>query len=218
MELARRAIPPVHPAGRPYIAAGLVLAAVGLRHGWARRLGLAAAVAAAAFFRQPHRVAPAGDKLVLAPADGEICLVDEAAPPAELGWTDAKLPRISTFLSLFDAHVQRAPVAGRIAYAAYAPGRFHPADEPAASQTNERMSLVLATPEGAEVGVVQIAGLVARRIVCQVEAGDALATGQVYGLIRFGSRVDLYLPAGSAVEARLGQRAVGGETILARLP
>jgi phosphatidylserine decarboxylase len=216
--LARRAVPLIHPAGRPFILAGLTLAAVGLRHGWARRLGLGWAVASAAFFRHPSRVTPVGAGLVVAPADGEVCLLDDACPPAELGWTDEPRPRISIFLSLFDVHVQRSPVAGVVTHAAHCPGQFLPADDPAASSVNERQGLVLETPEAFSLAVVQVAGLVARRIVCDVAVGDTLAAGQTYGLIRFGSRVDLYLPRGAQIDARLGQRAIGGETVLARLP
>ncbi|MDR1808470.1 MAG: phosphatidylserine decarboxylase [Propionibacteriaceae bacterium] len=216
--LIRKSIPPIHPAGHPFILGGLLAAGLGLRWRWARRAGLGFALASAAFFRHPHRVTPAGPGLVVAAADGEIVLVDEAAPPAELGWADAPVPRISTFLSILDVHVQRAPVSGTVTLSAHTPGRFLSADQAEASAVNERQSLVIRTAAGTEVGVVQIAGLVARRIVCEVSEGAALEAGQTYGLIRFGSRVDLYLPAGSAPAVLVGQRAVGGETIVARLP
>jgi phosphatidylserine decarboxylase len=215
--LVRDTIPPVHPAARPFITGGLLLAGLGLRSPLVRTLGLGFALANAAFFRQPARVTPDDEDAVVAAADGQIVALDEAAPPPELGWTDAVLPRVSTFLSLFDVHVQRAPVAGTVRHAAHQPGRFVPADQAAASVVNERHGLVLETATGAAVGVVQIAGLIARRIVCDAVAGDTLAAGEVYGLIRYGSRVDLYLPPGSVAAVRVGQRAVGGETIVARL-
>jgi phosphatidylserine decarboxylase len=218
VDLVRHTLPPLHPAGRPFVAGGLAITVMGLHRPWARHLGLALTLAAAAFFRHPNRVTPSGTDLVVAPADGEVCLIDEAVPPAELEWTRQPLPHVSTFLSLFDVHVQRAPVSGVITHSAYAPGQFRSADVPEASAVNERQSLVIKTASGASVGVVQIAGLVARRILCQVAAGDGVSAGETYGLIRFGSRVDLYLPPASRIEANLGQRAVGGETILARLP
>ena len=128
------------------------------------------------------------------------------------------VPRISIFLSLFDAHVQRTPVGGEVLAVEHRPGRFHSADLPAASEDNERNSVVIRTPEGHQVVVVQIAGLIARRIVCDLHAGDRVALGDTYGLIRFGSRLDTYLPAGSEVLIESGQRALAGETVLARLP
>jgi phosphatidylserine decarboxylase len=216
--LFRDNVPPVHPAGRPFITGGLLLAAVGLRSPLLRTAGLGFALANAAFFRHPARVTPADPGAVVAAADGRIVTLDEAAPPPELGWTDALLPRVSTFLSLFDVHVQRSPVAGTVVHSAHQPGRFLSADKAEASELNERHSLVLRTPAGAEVGVVQIAGLIARRIVCDTDEGAELKAGQTYGLIRYGSRVDLSLPPGSTVAVLPGQRAVGGETVVARLP
>lgn len=216
--LVRSTIPPVHPAGRPFIAAGLAVALTGRRHRWVRRAGLLAAGACAGFFRHPPRVPPTRPGAIIAPADGEICVIDLAAPPAELGMGDAPLPRVSIFLSLLDAHVQRAPVSGEVVAVQHRPGRFGSADLAAASTQNERTSLRIRTPSGADVVAVQIAGLLARRIVCDARVGDKLTIGDTYGLIRFGSRLDTYLPAGAEPLVQVGQRAIGGETVLAELP
>jgi phosphatidylserine decarboxylase len=156
--------------------------------------------------------------VVVAPADGQVCLVETAVPPAELGLPAKPLPRISIFLSVFDAHVQRAPVGGEVTAVHHRPGQFVSADLPAASEDNERNSIVIRTPDGAEVVAVQIAGLVARRIVCDVHPGDKVAIGDTYGLIRYGSRLDTYLPEGSRLLVSPGQRAVAGETVMAELP
>ena len=161
---------------------------------------------------------PARPGAVAAPADGIICVIDAAAPPAELGMGDTPLPRVSIFLSLLDAHVQRAPVSGEVIDRQYRPGRFGSADLAAASTENERTSLRIRTDGGAEVVVVQVAGLLARRIVCDANVGDKLSIGDTYGLIRFGSRLDTYLPPGTEPLVRVGQRAVAGETVLAELP
>ena len=216
--LVRSSVPPVHPAGYPFVAAGLALAGAGYRNRWLRRLGLAAAGVNAAFFRHPPRIPPTRPGLVVAPADGLACLIDTAAPPAELGLDPQPVPRISIFLSLLDAHVQRMPVGGEVSAVVHRPGSFHSADLAAASADNERNSVLVRTPEGLDVVVVQIAGLLARRIVCDVRAGDAVDIGDTYGLIRYGSRLDTYLPAGSEVLIEPGQRTLAGETVLARLP
>ena len=217
-ELVRSTVPPVHPAGLPFIAAGAAVAALGRRHRWLRRAGLAAAAANAGFFRHPNRTPPTRPGVVVAPADGQVCLIDTVPPPAELGLAPDPVPRISIFLSLLDAHVQRTPVGGEVLAVEHRPGRFHSADLPAASADNERNSVVIRTSEGHQVVVVQIAGLIARRIVCDLHAGDRVAIGDTYGLIQFGSRLDTYLPAGSEVLIESGQRALAGETVLARLP
>lgn len=208
----------MHPAGWPFVGSGLAVAALGRRHRWVRTAGLAAAAANAAFFRHPNRVPPTRPGVVVAPADGQVCLIENVAPPPELGLGDAPRPRISIFLSVLDAHVQRAPIGGEIIAAVHLPGLFGTADLPAASVDNERNSIVIRTPEGAEVIAVQIAGLIARRIVCDVKAGDKVGIGDTYGLIRFGSRLDTYLPDGSNVLVTLGQRTIAGETVLAELP
>ena len=218
VSLLRSTVPPVHPAGLPFISAGLGLALAGRRYRWLRRVGLLTAGVCAGFFRHPPRVPPTRPGVVVAPADGLICLIDSAAPPPELELGDAELPRVSIFLSLLDAHVQRAPVSGEVIAVQHRPGRFGSADLAAASDDNERISMRIRTDGGVEIVAVQIAGLLARRIVCDVHAGDKLSIGDTYGLIRFGSRLDTFLPAGAEVLVSVGQRAVGGETVLAELP
>jgi phosphatidylserine decarboxylase len=196
----------------------MAVAALGRNHRWVRRAGLAAAGANAGFFRHPNRTPPTRPGLVVAPADGLVCLIEEAAAPPELGRGSEVVPRISIFLSLLDAHVQRAPVGGEVLAVEHRPGSFHSADLAEASADNERNSVVIRTPEGHEVVVVQIAGLIARRIICDVHPGESVKLGDTYGLIRFGSRLDTYLPAGSEVLIELGQHSLAGETVLARLP
>jgi len=229
LELVRSTVPPVHPAGRPFISAGLAIASAGAlgqaitgrNYRWLRRVGLLAAGACAGFFRHPPRVPPTRPGAIVAPADGMICVIDSAAPPAELSMGDVPLPRVSIFLSLLDAHVQRAPVSGEVIAVQHRPGRFGSADLASASTDNERTSVRIRTDygaEGPEVVVVQIAGLLARRIVCDAHVGDKLSIGDTYGLIRFGSRLDTYLPAGAMPIIQVGQRAVAGETVLAELP
>ena len=218
VSLLRSTVPPVHPAGLPFISAGLGLALAGRRYRWLRRAGLLTAGACAGFFRHPRRVPPTRPGVVVAPADGLICLIDSAAPPPELELGDSELPRVSIFLSLLDAHVQRAPVGGEVIAVQHRPGRFGSADLAAASDDNERISMRIRTDGGVEIVAVQIAGLLARRIVCDVHAGDKLSIGDTYGLIRFGSRLDTFLPAGTEVLVSVGQRAVAGETVLAELP
>jgi phosphatidylserine decarboxylase len=217
VDLLRSTIPPVHPAGLPFIAGGLGLAAAGRRHRWVRTTGLIMAAACAGFFRHPPRVPPTRPGLVVAPADGRVTLIDEVTPPAELNLPDVPMTRISIFLSVFDAHVQRAPVAGEVVAVKYRPGQFQSADKATASVENECNSMRIRTPDGVDVVAVQIAGLIARRIVCTARAGDKLALGETYGLIRFGSRLDTYFPADAEVLVQIGQRAIGGETPLAVL-
>jgi phosphatidylserine decarboxylase len=217
--LARAQVPPMHPGGRPFVL-GLLGAAAAARM-ISRPLGRVALVGAAAvalFFREPKRVPPVVAGAVAAAADGLVSLVDEAAPPAEVGLDGGPRPRVSVFLSVLDVHVQRAPVSGTVVGKDYRPGKFLSADLDKASEDNERATTVLRTEDGHELVVVQIAGLVARRIVTDVEVGQRLEIGQTFGLIRFGSRVDVYLPHGSEVLVREGQRTIGGETVIARLP
>ncbi|WP_020502167.1 phosphatidylserine decarboxylase [Sciscionella marina] len=216
--LVRETVPPMHRAGRPFVLGGIV-ATLGLRR-IARPLGLLGALATgwcAWFFREPKRVPPLRADVVLASADGTVAKLEHAVPPPELGLPDTPLPRVSVFLSVFDVHVQRAPADGVITRAAYRPGKFLSADLDKASEDNERNSLLVRGVDGTEIVVVQIAGLVARRIVCEVAEGDSVLAGQTYGLIRFGSRVDTYLPHGSRILVREGQRTIGGETVLAEL-
>jgi phosphatidylserine decarboxylase len=218
IELIRSTVPPMHPAGVPFVSAGLAVAAVGRRNRWIRTVGLSAAGACALFFRHPARVPPDRPGVVVAPADGQITIIDTASPPVEVGLPDKPMQRVSIFLSLFDVHVQRVPVGGEVVAVQHRPGAFLSADRPQSSTENERNSLWIRTSDGHDVVVVQVAGLLARRIRCDVRAGDKLTIGDTYGLIRFGSRLDTYLPDGSTVKVKPGQRAVGAETVLAELP
>jgi phosphatidylserine decarboxylase len=218
VELVRAAVPPIHPGGRPLVAGvAAVSALVRLATGRGALVGALATVATAAFFRDPPRVPPPRTGVVLAPADGTVVTVSDVAPPPELDLLPGPAPRVSVFLSVLDVHVQRVPAHGRVLAVEYRPGAFLSADLDKASEANERNALLLEI-DGHRVGVVQIAGLLARRIVCDVRPGDEVAAGETYGLIRFGSRVDTYLPPGSTVAVSVGQRTVGGETVLADLP
>ena len=216
----RGQIPPIHPEGYPFIGGFAVLSLV-LFWIWSP-LGWIATVLTiwcALFFRDPARVTPVREGLVVAPADGRISMITQALPPAELGLGDRPLPRISIFMSVFNCHVNRSPVAGRIERIAYRPGAFINAELDKASEDNERNSLVISTAQG-RIGVIQIAGLVARRIVSFVREGQTISAGERFGLIRFGSRLDVYLPEGTTALVSEGQTAVAGETIIAdfRLP
>jgi phosphatidylserine decarboxylase len=217
--LARQTVPPMHPAGRPIVAAAAIITVL-LRRLW-RPLGVPAGILTAWcawFFREPRRVTPRRPGIVVAPADGTVSQVVQAPPPVELGLGPAPMLRISVFLSVFDVHVQRLPTDGEIRALHYRPGKFLSADLDKASEDNERNSMWLVTPTGEDVVVVQIAGLVARRIVCSVAEGDKAVAGATYGLIRFGSRVDTYVPLDSRVLVQAGQHTIGGETVLAELP
>ena len=219
LELARGMVPPMHPAGRPFVAgAAIATLLVRLRF---KRLGVVLGLVTAWvawFFREPKRVTPTRPNIAVAPADGTVSHVVDAVPPAELGLGSQPMTRISVFLSVFDVHVQRVPADGEIVQVSYHPGKFLSADLDKASEENERNTVWLRTVDGHDLVVVQIAGLVARRIVCEVAEGEKVAAGQTYGLIRFGSRVDLYVPRGSRVLVEAGQRTIGGETVLAELP
>src|SRR3979411_2042458 len=211
----RAQIPPVHPEGYPFIGgfsrASLILFWIWSPFGW---IGLVLAVWCAVFFRGPVRVTAVREGIVGAPADGRVSMVTQVLPPAELGLGDRPLPRISIFMSVFNCHVNRSPVTGRIDRIAYRPGVFINAELDKASEDNERNSLVISTPNG-RIGVIQIAGLVARRIVSFVREGQTIGAGERFGLIRFGSRLDVYLPEGTKPLVAEGQTAVAGETILA---
>lgn len=218
-ELAKSVVPPVHPGGRPFVLGGLG-ATLAVRR-LSKRAGVGAAILTAWlawFFREPRRVTPQRPGIAVAPADGAVSHVVEAVPPAELGMGREPMLRVSVFLSVFDVHVQRAPAAGQVVRAVHQPGQYLSADLDEASEVNERNSLHIRTDDGHDLAVVQIAGLVARRIICQVADGDKVQAGTTYGLIRFGSRVDLYVPLGSRVLVEPGQRTIGGETVLAELP
>ncbi len=169
------------------------------------------------FFRDPPRGVPQEDGLLIAPADGLVQMVVPAVPPAELGLGGDPLVRVSIFLSVFDVHINRAPCAGTIDVVAYRPGKFLNASDDKASDDNERMAIALNRPDGSRIGFVQIAGWVARRIICYVKPGQNVVAGERFGHIRFGSRTDLYLPAGARLLVSPGQRMIGGETVMAEL-
>ncbi|MDN5859516.1 MAG: phosphatidylserine decarboxylase [Pseudonocardia sp.] len=209
----------MHPGGRPIVAAvGAAAGLVRLVTGRGAGMGVLATVATALFFRSPERVAPPIAGAVLAAADGTVATIGAAQAPPELRLPPVPVPRVSVFLSVLDVHVQRIPIDGQVVAVAHHAGKFLSADLEKASEDNERTSVLLRTAGGAQVGVVQIAGLLARRIVCDVVPGNEVAAGETYGLIRFGSRVDVYLPAGARVQVAVGQRTIGGETVLAMLP
>jgi phosphatidylserine decarboxylase len=209
---------PVHPDGHKFVGAG-ALATLLFFVLWPPLGWILAGITAwiVYFFRDLARVTPMRDGLVISAADGRISSIDKVRPPPELGLGPEERVRISTFLSIFDVHIQRAPVAGRIVRSAYIPGAFFNAALDKASEENERSAIVIEMPSGGEIGVVQIAGLVARRIVTFSREGDSLAAGQRYGLIRFGSRVDVFLPPGAHALVSVGQRAIAGETVFADL-
>lgn len=209
---------PVHRAGRPFIAGCAVLALAGFL--FSSALGVAGVLATAAcalFFRDPQRLTPTRPGLVVSAADGIVTAVDEARPPLELGLPLAPVPRISVFLSVLDVHINRVPVDGTVAAVVYRPGAFVNAALDKASAENERNEVRIDTADGRSVVVVQIAGLIARRICCWVSPGLDVRAGERFGLIRFGSRVDVYLPEGAAPLVFPGQRCIGGETVLADL-
>ena len=212
-----RQLAPIHREGYPFIAlfalVTLILFWISTPLGW---IGVIAAAWCAYFFRDPSRVTPMGEGLVISPADGLISQITMAAPPPELDLGDAPRPRVSIFMSVLDVHVNRSPVSGKIEKIAYKHGKFLNADLDKASEENERNGFVIATGKG-KLGVVQIAGLIARRIVCFVREGENVAAGERIGLIRFGSRVDVYLPQGAHTLVAEGQRAIAGETVLADL-
>lgn len=207
-----------HRAGLPFIVGAAVAGLVGgLVWSGLLWLGMAAALFCAFFFRDPDRVVPTRAGLLVAPADGRVVSIATVPPPPELALGDAPRVRIATFLSVLDVHVNRAPCPATVKAIAYHPGKFLNAAEDKASEENERNAIALEMADGRTVAVVQIAGLIARRIVCEVEERQTLRAGQRIGLIRFGSRVDLYLPEGAAPLVAVGQRMVGGETVVADL-
>ena len=214
-ESVRKTFVPIHREGYPFIAAfvaaTLVLGLFSYTLFW---IGLILTAWCVYFFRDPPRVTPLDDRLVVSPADGSVSLVGPAVPPRELGLGSEELLRISVFMNVFSCHVNRAPVRGRISRIEYRPGKFMNAELDKASVENERNGLVIDGPHG-PVAAVQIAGLVARRIVCWIEAGSDIGVGERIGLIRFGSRVDVYLPAGATPRVAVGQTTVAGETVLA---
>ncbi|MBV8565130.1 MAG: phosphatidylserine decarboxylase [Methylobacteriaceae bacterium] len=213
----RRQIVPVHPEGYIFIV-GFAVVALFLDWLWTPLgwIGAIATLWCVYFFRDPSRVTPVREGLVIAPADGIVSSVGFYVPPPELGLGDRPMQRVSVFMSIFDCHVNRAPVTGRIVRIAYKPGLFLNADLDKASEDNERNGLVIESAQ-ARFGVVQIAGLVARRIVTFVREGQTIGMGDRFGLIRFGSRVDVYMPEGTRVLVGHGSRTIAGETVLADL-
>jgi phosphatidylserine decarboxylase len=209
---------PMHPEGYRFLP---VFAAVALVLFWLWEplglLGVGLTVWCYYFFRDPRRAVPQEDGLVLSPADGVVSLIGPAVPPPELGMEPEALTRVSVFMSVFDCHVNRAPVTGRVAAVAYRPGKFLNASLDKASEDNERNGLCLELADGRRLAVVQIAGLVARRILCWTRVGQTLRTGERFGLIRFGSRLDVYLPPGVTPLVAVGQSMVAGETVIAEL-
>ncbi len=218
MNMLSTFIKPMHREGVRFVAIfaaitlGLFLIADFL--GW---IGVGLTVWCYYFFRDPERVTPEREGLIVSPADGIVSLIEPAVPPAELGLPDQPLTRVSVFMSVFNCHVNRLPIAGEITAIAYRPGKFLNASLDKASIDNERNSLAIRMADGRSIAVVQIAGLVARRIVCFTEIGAKMATGERFGLIRFGSRLDVYLPEGVEPQVRIGQTMIAGETVVADL-
>jgi len=211
-------IKPVHREGYPFIgifaAVTLVLFLIWQPLGW---VGVVLTVWCYYFFRDPDRYTPQREGLIVSPADGVISLIEPAVPPAELGLGPEALTRVSVFMNVFNCHVNRLPISGEITAVSYRPGKFLNASLDKASVDNERNSLAVRMADGRQIAVVQIAGLVARRIVCEVKPGAVLETGERFGMIRFGSRLDVYLPPGVVPMVALGQTMVAGETVLADL-
>jgi phosphatidylserine decarboxylase len=214
----RLVLAPPHRAGYPFIAGGAVAFLLGLIFAtWLAVLGLIFVAFCLYFFRDPERVPPPRPGLALAPADGHVVSVTLAVPPAELGLGDAPRWRVAIFLSVLDVHVNRMPVDGTVTRIAYRHGKFLNASVDKASTDNERNALAVRLADGREIAVVQIAGLIARRILCHVREGDAVRAGARFGIIRFGSRTDLYLPVGVPALVADGQTMIGGETVIAEL-
>lgn len=209
---------PIHRAGWPFVG---LFAAATVALGYAAEpfmwLGIVLTAWCAYFFRDPDRVTPARDGLVISPADGVVQMIDKAPPPAELDMGETPRTRVAVFMNAFNVHVNRMPVDGIVRKIAYRPGRFFNASFDKASEDNERLSLKLVTTDGRDLACVQIAGLIARRILCEVKEGDAVRAGQRFGMIRFGSRVDLYLPEGIEPLVAVGQTSIAGESVIADL-
>lgn len=218
MTMLETFIKPMHREGIPFVAAfaavSLVLFLIWEPLGW---IGVGLTVWCYYFFRDPRRAVPQNAGLMVSPADGVVSLVERAVPPAELGMGPEPLMRVSVFMSVFNCHVNRTPIAGKVSEISYRPGKFLNASLDKASVDNERNSLRIDMADGRSIAVVQIAGLVARRIVCFAVKGQELRTGERFGLIRFGSRLDIYLPDGVEPQVALGQTCVAGETVIAVL-
>lgn len=216
MRMIDTVIKPMHPEGYKFVAAfaavTLILFWIWDPLGW---LGLGLTVWCYYFFRDPKRLVPENAGLLVSPADGVVSLIERAVPPADLGLGPEPLVRVSVFMSVFNCHVNRAPIAGRVTAVVYRPGKFFNASLGKASDENERNALAIEMPDGRRIAVVQIAGLVARRIMCWKKPGDSVRTGERFGLIRFGSRLDVYLPEGVQPQVALGQTMIAGESIIA---
>jgi phosphatidylserine decarboxylase len=221
--VAKWAFPPVHPEGRKFglIAGAATLVAGWVAGGWLGWPMVGLTIWVLAFFRDPNRTTPIDDRFVVAPADGLVTLIEQVSPPPEmagpLGLGDQPMTRVSIFMSVFDVHINRSPIRGTITRIAYIAGKFLNADLDKASEENERQHFLVERSDGVRIGFTQIAGLVARRIMTFKKEGDEVHAGDRVGLIRFGSRVDVYLPAGTASRIIKGQRCVAGETIIAEL-
>lgn len=217
-DMLKTFIKPMHPEGIKFVAifglVTLLLFWLWDPLGW---IGVGLTIWCYYFFRDPKRAVPQGDGLMISPADGVVSLIERAVPPPELGMANDPLLRVSVFMSVFNCHVNRAPIAGKLVKMAYRPGKFLNASLDKASEDNERNSLCLELADGRRIAVVQIAGLVARRIVPFVSEGQSLKTGERFGLIRFGSRVDVYLPEGVSPLVAVGQTCIAGETVIAEL-
>ncbi len=215
----RLVLAPPHPAGRPFLLGGAAVAVLGglLLGAWVFWPAFLFTLFCLLFFRDPARVPPGRPGLVLAPADGKVVSVMQAVPPGELGLGPAPRWRVAIFLSVLDVHVNRVPADGTVLRIAYRHGAFLNASLDKASDDNERNAIALALPDGRSLAVVQIAGLIARRILCDIREGDAVRAGERFGIIRFGSRTDLYLPEGVRPLVAEGQTMIGGETVIASL-
>lgn len=211
-------VKPMHPEGRKFVAifaaVTIVLFLLWEPLGW---IGVGLTVWVYYFFRDPERVVPNEDGIMVSPADGIVSLLEPAVPPIELGLGSEPMTRVSVFMSVFNCHVNRIPAAGRITTVAYHHGKFLNASLDKASEQNERNGITVELSDGRQYGVVQIAGLVARRIMCWSEEGSDMQRGERFGLIRFGSRLDIYLPSGTKPTVQIGQTMIAGETIIARL-
>jgi phosphatidylserine decarboxylase len=218
LDTLRLVLAPPHRAGHPFIAGAAAIAVAGLATGHGiLTLGLALTLFCLYFFRDPDRVPPPRPGLILAAADGKIVSIVQAIPPTELGLGETPVWRVATFLSILNVHVNRAPATGTVTRIAYRPGAYLNASLDKASEDNERNAIAIRLPNGQPLAVIQIAGLVARRILCDLREGDTITAGQRFGIIRFGSRTDIYLPPGVQPLVAVGQTMTGGETVIAAI-
>lgn len=209
----------IHPAGWLFIGLGsAVTLGLSFLSSFLMGIGLILTLWCLYFFRDPERIPPQRESIILSPADGLVKTVTRALPPPELHLPEQEWVRISIFLNIFDVHIQRIPLTGVIEQCIYRPGKFFNASLDKASDLNERQTLLITAPQGAQIICVQIAGLIARRIICDVTQGQSVTQGAQYGMIRFGSRVDIYLPLSFSILVSPGQRMIGGETVLAEIP